>query len=89
MDWQTHKKLLLKKPGFKQALKDAELEYLIAKTLIEARMNKGITQKSLAAKMKTKQSVISRVESGKVLPSLTFLKKLATALDLQLKIQLQ
>ena len=87
MDWQTHKKLLLTKPGFRQAQKDGELEYLIARTLVEARINKGFTQKILAEKMKTKQSVISRLESGKNLPSLTLLKKLANALELQLTIQ--
>ena len=87
MNWQTHKQKLMKKPEFRQALKDNELEYLIAKSLVEVRTNKGFTQKNLADKMQTKQSVISRVESGKSLPSLSFLRKLASVLDLQLKVQ--
>lgn len=87
MDWKTHKKLLLKRSKFKIALKETELEYQIARMLIEARINKGYTQKQLAKKLDTKQSVISRVESARTLPSLSFLKKLATALDSNLKLE--
>jgi len=47
--WQTHKKQLLKKPEFKQALKDIEPELQIAKAVIEARMNQGLSQKKLAS----------------------------------------
>jgi ribosome-binding protein aMBF1 (putative translation factor) len=89
MNWKTHKKRLLQKPGFKQALKENELEYLVARSMVEARINKGLTQSALAVKMKTKQSVISRLESGQSLPSLSMLKRLASVLDRQLIIQIQ
>ena len=87
MDWNTHKKQLLKRAKFKIALKETELEYQVARMLIEARIKKGYTQKELAKKLDTKQSVISRVESARTLPSLSFLKKLATALDTNLKLE--
>ena len=85
-NWKTHKTKLLANPAFVQALKDNELEYTIAKALIEARITKGLTQQDIARRMKTKQSVISRVEQAKTTPSLSFLKRIATALDLRLRV---
>lgn len=79
MDWQTHKKLLLKNQEFKKALQESEVEFQIAKSVIEARLKKGLTQKELAKKLDTKQSVISRLENVKTTPSISFLKKLAAA----------
>jgi len=46
-----------------------------------------ITQKELARRMDTTQSVISRVEQAKVSPSISFLKRLATALNTSLSVQ--
>lgn len=86
-DWETHRKKLLKNPRVQQALKDHELEFQIAKALIEARINRGLTQRELAKKLKTKQSVISRVENAQTTPTLSFLKRLASTLNLTLKIQ--
>ncbi|MEK7517997.1 MAG: helix-turn-helix transcriptional regulator [Patescibacteria group bacterium] len=42
-------------------------------------MEKGLTQAEIVKKMNTKQSVISRVENTKTVPSLSFLKRLAQA----------
>lgn len=85
-DWDTHRKKLLKNPKVRQALKENELEFQIAKTLIEARIKKGLTQQELAKKLKTKQSVISRVENAQTTPTLSFLKRLAHTLHLPLRI---
>jgi ribosome-binding protein aMBF1 (putative translation factor) len=87
MDWQTHKKLLLKDPEVRRAFDDSRLEYQIARALIKARIDNKITQKDLARKLKTKQSVISRVENAKTVPSLTFLKRLSVALDVPLVVR--
>ena len=43
--------------------------------------------KELAEKIGTKQSVISRLESGRANPSVAFLKKLAEALHSRLEIK--
>jgi len=87
MDWKTHKKLLLKDPKVRKALKETELEYQIARALIRARIEKGLTQAQLAKKLNTKQSVISRVENAKTTPSLSFLKNLAKVLDTTLHVE--
>ena len=63
MDWQTHKIQLLKNPEFKKALDESSIEFQIVKSAIEARLKSGLTQKELAKKMDTKQSVISRLEN--------------------------
>lgn len=87
IDWDDYKKELLKKPGFKEALKETEVEYQIAYALIRARIEKGLTQADVAKRMNTKQSVISRVENAKTVPSLSFLKRLAHVLDASLQVQ--
>lgn len=89
IDWNEYEKVLLKRPGFKEALEETRLEYEIARALIKARIERGLTQAEVAKQMHTKQSVISRVESGRTLPSLLFLKKLAQVLNLSLQIHLQ
>ncbi|MBI3385267.1 helix-turn-helix transcriptional regulator [Candidatus Gottesmanbacteria bacterium] len=89
MDFQAHKTILLKDPKVLKALKDSEVEYKIARALILARLKKRITQKDLAYKLNTKQSVISRVENALTTPSLSFLKRLAEALNMKLTIDLK
>ena len=57
-------------------------------TLIhEARLEKGLTQAEIAKRMNTKQSVISRVENARTMPSLAFLQRLAVVLDASLQVQ--
>lgn len=89
MDFELHKKLLLKNLAVKKALKEIKPEYRIARALILARINKKITQKGLASKLKTKQSVISRVENAQTTPTISFLKRLATALNMKLVVDLK
>ncbi len=86
MDWQTHKKQLLKNPKFKKALKESRIEYDIAKAVIKARIKHQLTQKQLAKKLKTQQSVISRVENAQTTTSVSFLKRLANTFNGELKI---
>lgn len=87
MDFQTHKKQLMQNPVFRKAYEDTELEYQVARALIKARIEKGLTQTQLAKKLKTKQSVVSRVENAKTVPTLSFLKRLATVLNMSLQVQ--
>lgn len=89
MDWQTHKKQLLKNPEFKKALDESSIEFQIVKSAIEARLKSGLTQKQLAKKMDTKQSVISRLENVKTIPSISFLKKFALATNSKLTVAFQ
>ena len=87
VDWDDFKKELENQSGFKEALKETELEFQVARAIIEARIKKGMTQVDLAKAMNTKQSVISRVENAKTVPSLSFLKRLAHVLNASLQVQ--
>lgn len=87
MTWEEFERILMERPGFKEAQEETRLEYEIARALIKARLQKGLTQAEVARQMNTKQSVISRVENARTMPSLAFLKRLATVLDASLRIQ--
>ncbi len=82
----------------KKALLDPEIkaeydrlgpEYEIIRAIIDKRLKKNMSQKELAQKMGTKQSALSRLESGTYNPSLLFLKKVAAALDAKLSISIK
>lgn len=88
VDFEIFKKKLFKDPEFVKAYHELDPEFAVIEAILEARMKKGITQKKLAQRMRTKQSAISRLESGTANPSLNFLKKLAKALDSRLEIRL-
>ncbi len=88
MNFLEHKKELMKNPAFRKAYAESELEFQIACALIEARIKKGYTQEKLARKLKTKQSVISRVENAQTTPSLSFIRRLALVLDIPFHIKL-
>jgi predicted transcriptional regulator len=85
-DWDDFKKELLSDPEVKKEYDALELEYSIIAQVIQKRLDKGLTQKQLAQKAGTKQSAISRLESGNANPSIAFLRKIATALGSDLKV---
>jgi len=76
----------LKNPKFRREYERLQPEFAVIRAMIEARIKKGVTQKKLAAKLKTKQSVISRLETGRGNPTVRFLQKLAAAFDTTLEI---
>lgn len=54
--------------------------------IIQTRLNSGMTQQQLANSSGISQANISRIENGKMRPSLDVLKKLADGLGLRLRI---
>lgn len=87
-DWNKLKNKLLKDKEVKQGYDDLELEYKFIESLIDMRLAKKITQKELSHRIGTTQSALARFESGKVNPSLNFLKRLATGIGAKLEIKL-
>lgn len=77
----------LKDPEFRRLWKESEVEYQLARKLIEKRLKQKISQRELAKQAKTTQAVISRIEGMSSNPSLELLKRLAKALDLRLEIR--
>jgi len=88
VSWESHRRKLMKDPAVAKAYRNLQPEWEIIRKITEARIKKGITQKKLAEKMKTRQAAISRLETGNANPSLQFLKRLAQALDSRLEIRL-
>lgn len=79
----------LKNPKFRKAWEKSEVEYLLAKQLIEARLTRKLSQRALAAKLHTSQAVISRLETMQGNPSLSFLKRLTQVLGNKLILQIK
>ncbi|MDR1215766.1 MAG: helix-turn-helix transcriptional regulator [Treponema sp.] len=71
-----------------QELKNNEAEYKIIEEIITARQEKNLTQKDLADLVGTRQSNISRLESGNYNPTLEFLNKIARAIGKELEIRI-
>lgn len=71
---------LLEDPEVKREYEAMEQEFSIARELIRARGEAGLTQTELAARMGTTQSVIARMESGGTVPSWRSIERFAKAL---------
>jgi ribosome-binding protein aMBF1 (putative translation factor) len=85
---ELHQKWL-ENSKYQEAFNAMEAEFNLAQALIETRTRIGLTQEALAQRMKTTQSVIARMESGKSLPSASTLKKFAEATGTRLKISFE
>ena len=69
-------------------LKMNEAKYIIIEEIIMARKERNLTQKDLAELIGTKQSNISRLESGNYNPTIDFLNKIAVAVGKELKVSI-
>lgn len=71
---------------FKEGYDALEPEFSLIKALMEARSEKGLTQKELAEITGISQGDISRIERGTANPSIKTIQRLATALDKKVQI---
>jgi ribosome-binding protein aMBF1 (putative translation factor) len=76
----------MKNPKYKAEYESLGREFQLVRALIEARMRAGLSQTQLARRMKTSQSYVARIESGKVKPSTAALERLAKATGSRLQI---
>lgn len=77
---------LLRDPEVRAAYEAQSLEFAIARTVIQARKAAKLSQVELAERMQTSQSAIARLESGKSLPNIVTLGKLADATGRDIKL---
>ena len=75
-----------REPDYREAYDRLGPEFELSRSLIEARTRARLTQAELAARMKTTQSVIARLESGRSRPSTRTLEKIAQATGTKLRI---
>jgi DNA-binding XRE family transcriptional regulator len=88
MNWSNAKTTILKNKEVQDELKKNEADYKIIEEIIMARREKNLTQKDLAKLIGTRQSNISRLESGNYNPSLDFLNKIAHAVGKELVVRI-
>ena len=88
MKWSKAKEIILKDKKVQKELELNEAEYRIIEEIIMARREKNLTQKDLAELIGTRQSNISRLESGNYNPTLDFLQKIASAMDKKLEVKI-
>ena len=77
----------LKDPEIKEEYDALEPEFAIIQALIDARKQRGITQKELSERTGISQGDISKLENGNGNPSVRTLKRLDSAMGMALKIE--
>ncbi|MEO3431541.1 helix-turn-helix transcriptional regulator [Inquilinus sp. CAU 1745] len=60
---------LLRDKEVRRAYEDMAPEFEIARAIIKARAQAGLTQAELAERMETSQSYVARIESGRTCPT--------------------
>ena len=82
-------KELLRDPEVRREYDRLEPEYKLIEAMIKKRIEKKMSQADLARKIGTKQSAISRIESGNGNPTLSFMQKIAEAFGSRLSISFE
>jgi len=72
----------------REAYEARAYEFEIARSLIEARSDAGLTQAEVAKRMGTTQSAIARIEGGSQLPSMKSVIRYAAAIGARPVLQL-
>jgi len=85
---KTLKAQLLADPSTRAAYDAQADEFAVARELIAARTQAGLTQADVAERMGTTQSVIARLESSKRAPSLRSVQRYAQAIGLRAVVRL-
>lgn len=80
---------LLKDPEVRKAYDALEEEFALMLEVAKARGRAGLSQAELARRMKTTQSTIARLESGRGLPSTRTLGRFAKATGHRLRISFE
>ncbi len=74
-------------PQFRRELEALDPEFMLARELIKARTNAGMSQSEVAVRMGASQPTVARLESGHK-PSLRTLERYAAAIGMKVEIHL-
>ena len=89
MKFSTLHKRMMKDPGYRKEYDALEEEFALIAAVAKARARAGLSQAELAKRMKTTQSTVARLESGRSLPSTRTLSRFAKATGHRLKISFE
>lgn len=78
-DVRTLHRKWMKEPAYRKAHRELAPEFELAGELIAARVRAGLSQRALAKRMRTSQSIVARIESGRHWPSRRTLERYARA----------
>ncbi|MDZ4739805.1 MAG: helix-turn-helix transcriptional regulator [Alphaproteobacteria bacterium] len=81
-EWRKH-------PSYVKAYEALADEFAVAEALIDARAKANLRQEDVARRMKTSQTAVARLESGRSNPSLSTLRRYAKATGTELKVTFQ
>jgi ribosome-binding protein aMBF1 (putative translation factor) len=82
-------KTWLKEPNYRREYDLLEEEFALAASVAKARRRAGLSQAELARRMKTTQSTVARLESGRGRPSTRTLTRFAKATGHRLRISFE
>ena len=85
--FDSYLKEKMKNPEFKAEYDALEPEFAIMQAIINARKESGMTQQQLSEKTGITQADISRLERGNANPSLQTLQRLASGMNMRLKLE--
>jgi transcriptional regulator with XRE-family HTH domain len=77
------------KPAARKGYEDARLAYELGRRVRDLREAHGLSQRQLAERVGTTQSVIARLEVGGTKPSLSTLERVAAALEASIDIRFE
>ena len=86
--FKNHLEESLKDIRFRSMWKKGDLEYQLARQIIRLRIQKKLSQRALAKKLKTTQAKISQIERMTANPSLAFLKRIGETFDKHVTIRI-
>lgn len=84
--YSVHQDMMKNDPGYKEKYDELEGEYLLISQMLKVTLDKGISQREIAKKMKTSETAISRMLKGSQSPSWATIEKFAKALGMKAKI---
>lgn len=88
-NFEVLKKRILKDPEVKAAYDAMEPEFALAAEFIRARARAKMTQADVAKRMKTTQSVVARIESGRSSVSMSSIQRYADAVGAEPVLKLE
>ena len=79
----------MRDPEYRREYEALEPEFALAAAVIKARSHAGLSQDQLARRMRTSQSMVARLESGRGRPSTRTLDRFARATGHRLRISFE
>jgi ribosome-binding protein aMBF1 (putative translation factor) len=85
--WSEVRRRRIEKPAVRASYEKARLAYELGRQVRELRQSHGLSQREVAERMHTTQSVIARLEAGGSKPSISTLERVAKALGASIDIR--